>query len=108
MIRKEPGRNNGLARVTFELPSSIWAGHVSLVGEFNDWDSAATPMAQDRADENWKVTIELEPGRRYRFHYLVDGQERLSDWQADDHTENSLGSYDPVVDLTEFGKPFST
>ena len=103
MISKEPVRGNGLARVTFELPSSLWAGQVNLVGEFNNWDRSGLPMAQDRSDGNWRVTIDLESGRAYRFRYLVDGQELLGDWQADGHLKNSQGSYDPVVDLTDLG-----
>ena len=101
MIRREPAEKEGLVRVAFELPSAIWAERVNLVGEFNDWDTTATPMTRNRSDANWKTTIELESGRRYRFRYLVDGQEWLNDWHADDHAENPYGSYDSVVDLTE-------
>jgi hypothetical protein len=38
MISKELGSKTGLARVIFELPATVWAGQVSLVGEFNNWD----------------------------------------------------------------------
>ena len=101
MITKSPASKQGLVRVTFELPSTMWAERVNLVGEFNDWDTTATPMTRGRADANWKVTIELEGGQRYRFRYLVDGKEWLNDWHADDHEENPYDSYDSVVDLTE-------
>jgi 1,4-alpha-glucan branching enzyme len=101
MITKEPVTRSGLARVTFELPSTMWAERVNLVGEFNDWDTTATPMTHSRSDANWKVTLELKAGRRYRFRYLVDGKEWLNDWRADDHVENPYGSYDSVIDLTE-------
>lgn len=100
MITKEPVNKAGRVRVTFELPSTMWAERVNLVGEFNDWDTAATPMVHQRNDANWRATVELEPGRRYRFRYLVDGKEWLNDWRADDHAENPYGSFDSVVDLT--------
>lgn len=100
MIKKEPVTKEGLVRVTFELPSTMWAERVNLVGEFNDWDTAVTPMTRNRSDANWKVTVELEAGHPYRFRYLVDGKEWLNDWHADDHAENPYGSYDSVVDLT--------
>jgi 1,4-alpha-glucan branching enzyme len=100
MIHKEPAKKPGVVRVTFELPSNMWAERVNLAGEFNDWDTTATPMSRNRADANWKVSIELETGQRYRFRYLVDGKEWLNDWHADDHMENPYGSYDSVVDLT--------
>ena len=101
MIKKEPASKQGFVRITFELPSNMWAERVNLVGEFNDWDTTATPMRRNRSDSNWKVTLELELGRPYRFRYLIDGKEWLNDWHADDHVENPYGSYDSVVDLTE-------
>jgi 1,4-alpha-glucan branching enzyme len=104
MILKERMGKTGRVRVTFELPSSIWAERVNLVGEFNDWDTTATPMARSRADADWKVSVKLDAGRRYRFRYLVDGKQWLNDWHADDYVENSYGSDDSVVDLTEFGE----
>jgi 1,4-alpha-glucan branching enzyme len=99
MITKETVKKQDLVRVTFELPSTIWADRVNVVGEFNDWDTTATPMTRNRSDANWKVTIELKAGERYRFRYLVDGKEWLNDWHADDHEENPYGSYDSVLDL---------
>ena len=105
MIRREPIDNKGRVRVTFELPSDPWVERVNLVGEFNDWDTTSTPMARERADANWKVTVELEAGWRYRYRYLVDGEKWLNDWHADDYAENPYGSDDSVVDLTESGEP---
>lgn len=101
MILKQRTRKKGSVRVTFELPSNMWAERVNLVGEFNEWDTTATPMSRSRADANWKVTLDLEDGQRYRFRYLVDGKEWLNDWHADDHAENPYGSFDSIVDLTE-------
>lgn len=100
MIKKAPTEKEGQVLVTFGLPSSIWAERVNLVGEFNDWDTTATPMSRSRADADWKVSFELEAGRRYRFRYLVDGEEWLNDWHADDYVANPHGSDDSVVDLT--------
>lgn len=100
MIKKERTGKQDLVRVTFELSSTLWADRVNLVGEFNDWDTTATPLARSRSGANWKVTLELPAGRRYRFRYLVDGKQWMNDWGADDHVENPYGSYDSVVDLT--------
>ena len=105
MINKELGSTAGLARVTFELPATVWADKISLVGEFNDWDRRVTPMTQDRLDESWRATVDLEAGRRYRFRYLLDGTTLLADHQADGCAENPTGSYDSVVDLTGFEEP---
>ena len=107
MIHKQP-KKPGIVRVTFELPANMWAERVNLVGEFNDWDTAATAMTRNRADANWKAILDLPAGKRYRFRYLIDGREWLNDWHADDHEENPYGSYDSVVDLTEPEETAST
>ena len=107
MIEKEPARKPNRVRVTFLLPSNLWAERVNLVGEFNDWDTMATPMSRNRTDANWRVTLELEKGRRYKFRYLVDGKEWLNDWHADDHAENPYGSYDSILDLSGEDHPES-
>jgi 1,4-alpha-glucan branching enzyme len=100
MITKQPAKQKGVVRVTFELSSTLWAERINLVGEFNDWDTTVTPMTRSRLDANWKATLELEEGNAYSFRYLVDGKEWLNDWHADDHVENPYGSYDSVIDLT--------
>jgi 1,4-alpha-glucan branching enzyme len=101
MIKKQTTKVPGIIRVTFELPSNMWAERVNIVGEFNDWDTTATPMSRNRSDANWKASVELQVGQRYRFRYLVDGKEWLNDWHADDHEDNPYGTYDSVVDLAD-------
>jgi 1,4-alpha-glucan branching enzyme len=108
MIQKDLLKERHAVRVTFELPSCLWVERANLVGEFNAWDTTATPMTRSRADANWKVSVELEVGQRYRFRYLVDGNEWLNDWHADDYVENPYGSDDSVVDLTEFARSGSS
>jgi 1,4-alpha-glucan branching enzyme len=102
MITKKSSKKKGFVSVTFEMSSTMWAERVNLVGDFNDWDTTATPMTQNRSTANWKATVNLEAGKRHGFRYLVDGKEWLNDWHADDHVENPYGSYDSVVDLTDF------
>jgi 1,4-alpha-glucan branching enzyme len=99
MIKRQASKE-GTVQVTFELPGSLLAGRVNLVGDFNDWDTTATPMTAGPS-AFWKATVQLEVGRRYRFRYLLDGKDWLNDWYADDHVENAYGSYDSVLDLTE-------
>ena len=103
MIGKELVTGNGQVRVVFRLPYTTLAERISVVGEFNDWDTAATPMYHLRPDAEWSAAVVLEAGRRYRFRYLVDGKQWLNDWYADDHEDNACGVFDSVVDLSEFG-----
>lgn len=108
MIGKEPLAGNGQVRVIFKLPHTTSADRISVVGEFNDWDSTATPMSHRRSDAPWTATVVLEAGQRYRFRYLLDGKTWLNDWYADDYEDNVYGTRDSVVDLSDIGAPSRT
>jgi hypothetical protein len=59
-----------------EVPFTITAPsatHVSLVGSFNHWDAAATPMHRDPATGAWTAALRLSPGRHV-YAYVLDGE----------------------------------
>jgi 1,4-alpha-glucan branching enzyme len=58
--------------VVFTLRDAPDASTVALCGDFNGWEHGAILM--DRVDQDWTVTVDLEPGRSYRYQFLVDGQ----------------------------------
>ncbi len=64
MIYKEALPDGEFVRVTFEMPSSVWAERVNLVGDFNDWDTARDEMQQSRTNGNWRITLALAEGPR--------------------------------------------
>ncbi len=97
MIRKSPSSRPGFLRVTFELPSTVWAERVALVGEFNDWDKQHDFLTQDHTDAIWRVTLELEAGRQYQFRYLVNGTDWHNDWSADAYQPNVQGTDNSIV-----------
>jgi len=68
------------------------AASVSLVGDFNDWDPARSPM--QTAHGIWATVVRLAPGR-YRYAFLVNGVE----WRADPGA--------PAAKDDEFGTPSS-
>ena len=97
MLTKEPLPDGQGVRVTFELPSSIWAERVNLVGDFNNWDTTKGEMRQGRSDGNWRITLVLPMGRRYQFRYLVNGRDWYNDWHADEYVSNRFGTDNSVV-----------
>jgi 1,4-alpha-glucan branching enzyme len=97
MILKEASATPGKVRVTFELPNSIWAERVYLVGAFNDWDRTRTPMRQTGPDGSWRVTLELDAGGEYQFRYLIDGETWYNDNSTDTFVANDYGSDNSVV-----------
>ena len=95
MIYKLPSIVSDHVQVIFELPAYIWADHIAVVGDFNQWDAKATPLHQER-DGVWRAVIELPVGHRYEFRYLVDDY-WLTDYQADSFTRNAYGTDNSVL-----------
>src|SRR3954465_16019759 len=98
MIKR--GAGGGSVEVTFEVHPALNAQRANLCGDFNDWNNDANPM-QRRDDGGFTVTLQLEPGRSYRFRYLLDGERWENDWAADDYVRNEYGGDDSLVDLTK-------
>ncbi len=97
MIYKEPVPDGTHVLVTFELPSAIWAERVTLVGDFNNWDTTHDEMRQGRSDGNWRITLMLKRGQEYQFRYLVNGSDWHNDWHADKYAPNKYGTDNSVV-----------
>ncbi|NIR45459.1 MAG: glycoside hydrolase [Gemmatimonadetes bacterium] len=98
MLKKTYSPKGKSCRVTFELPAEVNAQSVSLCGEFNDWDPTSHPL-KPRKGRRFSTTISLEPGRSYRFKYLVDDERWENDWAADDYVSNEFGTQDSPVQL---------
>ncbi len=102
-IKKEFLKSKPVCKVTFRLSSeeANEAKAISLLGEFNDWDAASTPMAKLK-DGSFKATLDLESGREYQFRYLVDGTEWKNDPEADKQVRSPFGNSDnSVISLIE-------
>jgi 1,4-alpha-glucan branching enzyme len=84
-------------RVIFSLKAAR-AKKVSLLGDFNNWDAAATPMKRDK-DGIWKSTLILLPGR-YEFKFLVDGKWREAS-NAEPSAPNVFGTLNNVLVINE-------
>jgi Glycogen recognition site of AMP-activated protein kinase len=82
--------------VTFCFPADIDAGSVALCGEFNEWSVDAL-LLERGPDGVWRTTVALEPGRSYRYRYLLDGERWENDQGADHYAPNPYGSTDSVI-----------
>jgi 1,4-alpha-glucan branching enzyme len=69
-------------RVTFCLPDSQPAGHVSVVGCFNGWEPGRHELKPRRGGVR-TVTVRLSPGE-YHFRYLASDGVWLDDEHADE------------------------
>ncbi|HEY3216286.1 MAG TPA: isoamylase early set domain-containing protein [Candidatus Eisenbacteria bacterium] len=75
------------------------ASCVSVVGDFNAWDAAATPMARQGA-ETWVVRVRLSPGRHV-YAFVRDGERWISDPWAPLAPANEFGFRNSVVIVGE-------
>ena len=83
----------GRREIRFTISAEA-ASRVTLVGDFNDWNPARTPLRRTSATGEWSVTLPLLPGS-YRFSFLLDG--RI--WQSDPER--------PAAPDPDFGTPTS-
>lgn len=72
-IQKRFFKSKPYCTVTFKLDKAAAdsAAKAALIGEFNDWQPAATPMKKLK-DGSFSASLNLEPGREYEFRYLLD------------------------------------
>ncbi len=87
--------STGKVLVTFTMPVGTWADSIHLVGDFNNWDTHATPLHLN--EDSWSVTLELEAGKTYQYRYLINDTEWCNDWRADSYAPNDLGGDNSVV-----------
>ena len=72
------------------------ASDVRIVGDFNDWDSSATPMQRTGSGGVWSVVVPLEPGRHV-YAFVVDGKQWIADVAAPRAPENAFGTPNSIV-----------
>jgi hypothetical protein len=88
-------RESAPVRFMLVAPS---ATTVSLVGDFNDWETGALPMEGTVTEGLWTVTVPLSPGR-YRYAFLVDGETWVPDPAAPRALEDDFGRPNSVVTI---------
>jgi predicted carbohydrate-binding protein with CBM48 len=71
------------------------AHSVSVVGDFNDWDAAATPAVREQ-DGSWSMYVPLRPGR-YEYTFMLDGRHLIPDPAAPVAPDDGYGQKNSVV-----------
>ena len=92
---KNPPMVSGTRPVLIRLAAP--ASRVAVVGDFNDWDPAATPLRRAGDGATWTVELHLKPGR-YHYTFLIDGRRWASDPDGPRAVESDFGA--PVSVLT--------
>ena len=72
------------------------ARRISVVGDFNRWNPAATPMTRSPDGELWSVTIPIAPGR-HMYGFMVDDTLLVLDPRAPKQRDPDLGTEGSVI-----------
>jgi 1,4-alpha-glucan branching enzyme len=96
-LKKQYLKTKPLCKVTFSLPRQVadLVNTAYLVGDFNDWNTNATPMK--RLKNGFTATLTLRHNTAYQFRYLLDGVRWENDWKADKYLPNRYGGENSVV-----------
>lgn len=73
---------------------------VSVVGDFNDWDPAATPLREAAGAGVWTITVPLAAGR-HQYVFMVDGNRWTPDPAAPTAVEDDFGMPNSVITVGE-------
>jgi hypothetical protein len=87
----------GDARPVYLRLDAPASSRVAVVGDFNDWDPAATPLRPTGEHGTWVVELRLKPGR-YHYTFLIDGRRWERDPREAPAAESDFGA--PVSVLT--------
>ena len=74
--------------VTFRYKPPEGTKSVAVVGTFNDWDKAASPLAGPEADGYYAATLPLDAGT-YEYKYVMDGEV----WRSDPENLHQVGRH---------------
>ena len=72
------------------------AATVALVGDFNDWDPARTPLHVTAGGGVWSVNLPLRPGP-HQYAFVVDGKEWRPDPAAPRAVTDDFGAPNSVI-----------
>jgi 1,4-alpha-glucan branching enzyme len=97
-IKKPTKKKSTVCKVTFHLPKEKVASakDIHLVGDFNSWDTKATPMKKQK-DGSFSITLDLNPGQEYQYRYLIDGANWENDSNADKYVPSPFGDSENSV-----------
>ncbi|MBS1250797.1 MAG: hypothetical protein MAG431_02393 [Chloroflexi bacterium] len=103
MIKKQYIKTRQTYKITFrlskqELPEDYEVKTAHLVGDFNDWDRESLPMDHLKKGD-FKIAIDLEPGQKYEFRYLLNGTKWYNEWEADEYVLGEFGKDNCVIEV---------
>ena len=105
MLKKQYVKSRQIYKVTFQLakneqPEDYEIKTAHLVGDFNNWDRESIPMTRLKKGD-FKASVDLEPGQKYEFRYLLNSTKWYNEWNADEYILGEFGKDNCVVEIPE-------
>jgi hypothetical protein len=83
-----------LSVIEFRVPAEFGALHADVAGDFTAW----VPLAMERAPAGeFRLLLQLEPGRRLCYRFLLDGDTWMNDPNATEFVTMPNGAAVSVV-----------
>ena len=79
-IKKQYLKTKPVCKVTFSTDKDAEA--VSVVGDFNDWNAESNLMKKLKKG-GFKLSLNLEKGKTYRFRYVTGESEYFNEPESD-------------------------
>ena len=104
MLKKQYVKSRNIYKVTFRLAKHEQPDYpiksVHLAADFNDWSFTVSPMKNLR-NGDFKISIDLKPGMKYEFRYLLNNEKWYNEWEADEYILGDFGKDNCVIELPE-------
>lgn len=99
-LKKRVLKSKPECKVTFTIPkeASANARSIHLVGDFNEWNETEMPLKKDKQGI-YSISLNLPVGKSYQFRYLINGEQWINDWNADDYAVTQFNSENSVVSV---------
>lgn len=82
-----------VVRFVFMAPQ---ASSVTMVGDFNNWDRAVTPLRRTGSGGTWTVSVSLPPGP-HQYAFIIDGSSWTPDPASTMTVSDDFGTLTSVV-----------
>jgi 1,4-alpha-glucan branching enzyme len=91
-VKKQFLKSKPVCKVTFKVSKEQAnnAKKVFVVGDFNKWSEKKDKM-NPLKDGSFTLTIDLKTGREYEFRYLADGNNWITETEADKLVPSGFG-----------------
>jgi 1,4-alpha-glucan branching enzyme len=95
---KRANEGEDKVKVTFVLPYEEGQPAVSVVGDFNNWDTSATRLVK-RRNGTCSASVTLDAGQSYRFRYYGADGVWSNESEADGYEISEHGSENCLLKL---------